>query len=314
LWNLCLSAQESPQGVPKELLEAKKLELRQEKVKSSRVWLLPRLANPASLTQKRPPKRRVDGRSKNALGSESSKTLGRKRGKSAPGDGEVVVEAVENTTGGIPESPARLPGGEVVTDIERPHLGATSILTFQLEPVHLDGLKEEAVDLLGLALCLERVPLLEPPHVGLGRWAERDLEREGGRGVLADRPRVTGEATEGLEDAVQITVMLELDQVPAVIHLTHLPEDTEGNTRLLHPAVGPGRLLRGTHEKEEIAYHRGRDLDLYYTCVPAHNRAPENRAAGTTDEENFRLMIQELIEEKHALMLARATNPEMTVD
>lgn len=32
LWNLCLSAQENPQGVPKELLEAKKLELIQEKV------------------------------------------------------------------------------------------------------------------------------------------------------------------------------------------------------------------------------------------------------------------------------------------
>lgn len=32
LWLLCLSAQENPQGVPKELLEAKKLELIQEKV------------------------------------------------------------------------------------------------------------------------------------------------------------------------------------------------------------------------------------------------------------------------------------------
>ncbi|CZT09802.1 uncharacterized protein RCO7_02178 [Rhynchosporium graminicola] len=33
LWNLCLSAQSNPQGVPKELLEAKKLELIQEKLK-----------------------------------------------------------------------------------------------------------------------------------------------------------------------------------------------------------------------------------------------------------------------------------------
>ncbi|ETI23172.1 hypothetical protein G647_04969 [Cladophialophora carrionii CBS 160.54] len=32
LWNLCLSAQSNPQGVPKELLEAKKLELMQEKI------------------------------------------------------------------------------------------------------------------------------------------------------------------------------------------------------------------------------------------------------------------------------------------
>ena len=32
LWNLCLSAQTSPQGIPRELLEAKKMELIQEKV------------------------------------------------------------------------------------------------------------------------------------------------------------------------------------------------------------------------------------------------------------------------------------------
>ncbi len=32
LWKLLLSAQASPQGVPKELLEAKKMELMQEKV------------------------------------------------------------------------------------------------------------------------------------------------------------------------------------------------------------------------------------------------------------------------------------------
>jgi serine/arginine repetitive matrix protein 1 len=32
MWNLFLSAQSSPQGVPQELLEAKKLELIQEKV------------------------------------------------------------------------------------------------------------------------------------------------------------------------------------------------------------------------------------------------------------------------------------------
>lgn len=35
LWKLCLSAQSNPQGVPKELLEAKKLELIQEKASYS---------------------------------------------------------------------------------------------------------------------------------------------------------------------------------------------------------------------------------------------------------------------------------------
>ena len=37
LWTLCLSAQSNPQGVPKELLEAKKLELIQEKVSYTKV-------------------------------------------------------------------------------------------------------------------------------------------------------------------------------------------------------------------------------------------------------------------------------------
>jgi serine/arginine repetitive matrix protein 1 len=35
LWNLMLSAQENPAGVPKELLEAKKAELKQEQVSTS---------------------------------------------------------------------------------------------------------------------------------------------------------------------------------------------------------------------------------------------------------------------------------------
>ncbi|KAK4147913.1 uncharacterized protein C8A04DRAFT_24475 [Dichotomopilus funicola] len=46
LWKLLLSAQASPQGVPKELLEAKKLELMQEKVRRSRRTKL--LKKPAS--------------------------------------------------------------------------------------------------------------------------------------------------------------------------------------------------------------------------------------------------------------------------
>ncbi|KAJ5930034.1 hypothetical protein N7466_005527 [Penicillium verhagenii] len=36
LWSLCLSGQENPQGVPKELLEAKKLELIQEKLEAEK--------------------------------------------------------------------------------------------------------------------------------------------------------------------------------------------------------------------------------------------------------------------------------------
>jgi serine/arginine repetitive matrix protein 1 len=40
LWKLLLSAQDSPQGVPKELLEAKKQELLQEKVWATHIGQL----------------------------------------------------------------------------------------------------------------------------------------------------------------------------------------------------------------------------------------------------------------------------------
>lgn len=46
LWKLFLSAQDSPQGVPKELLEAKKLELIQEKVTCKKSPTTKRSSNP----------------------------------------------------------------------------------------------------------------------------------------------------------------------------------------------------------------------------------------------------------------------------
>lgn len=52
LWNLCLSAQASPQGVPKELLEAKKLELIQEKARSPLPILLKHSSDLSPLTDR----------------------------------------------------------------------------------------------------------------------------------------------------------------------------------------------------------------------------------------------------------------------
>ncbi|KAI9778600.1 MAG: hypothetical protein M1839_007993 [Geoglossum umbratile] len=60
LWSLCLSAQSNPQGVPKELLEAKKLELLQEKV----------------LTRRKLPKKRAENASKRKHESEKSRVYG----------------------------------------------------------------------------------------------------------------------------------------------------------------------------------------------------------------------------------------------
>ncbi|KAN0070430.1 hypothetical protein V8E54_011299 [Elaphomyces granulatus] len=103
--------------------------------------------------------------------------------------------------GGIPDfpAPAHPPEGKVVTNIEMLDLGAMLILTLQVKPVHLDGLKEEAVD---IALCLED-SLLKPCHLRLDlQAAEKGPEKENSHGALADSPRVTGDNTKGLEDVV----------------------------------------------------------------------------------------------------------------
>jgi serine/arginine repetitive matrix protein 1 len=58
LWQLCLSAQSSTAGVPKELLEAKKMELRQEKVRghlSSQLYT----SNDGSSRPRKPPRKLV---------------------------------------------------------------------------------------------------------------------------------------------------------------------------------------------------------------------------------------------------------------
>ncbi|KAI9692956.1 MAG: hypothetical protein M1822_004951 [Bathelium mastoideum] len=85
LWMLCLSAQSNAQGVPKELLEAKKLELIQEK-------------------QKKPP----DAASKKRRVSEILIKFVKKsveKGKAHVHDG---VEVAETTTGFLAETPDRL--------------------------------------------------------------------------------------------------------------------------------------------------------------------------------------------------------------
>ncbi|KAL6715861.1 hypothetical protein ACLMJK_006822 [Lecanora helva] len=75
LWLLCLSAQTNPQGVPKELLEAKKLELIQEK-------------------PRKPPKKLSDVKSRRDNGIVILKTFARENGENAVGV-EAMVKAAE---------------------------------------------------------------------------------------------------------------------------------------------------------------------------------------------------------------------------
>ncbi|KAI9802443.1 MAG: hypothetical protein M1825_002827 [Sarcosagium campestre] len=75
LWNLCLSAQSNPQGVPKELLEAKKLELIQEK--------------------KKPPKRRIGVVTRKAGVRLISQAYAREKEKVVAAEVTADVEAEE---------------------------------------------------------------------------------------------------------------------------------------------------------------------------------------------------------------------------
>ena len=94
LWKLCLSAQSNPQGVPKELLEAKKLELIQEKVHMDILPYSIRSSNSfARLKQKRPLRTLAgDARKINA---ETANLIA-----SVIGSGENAAAVVEGATAG----------------------------------------------------------------------------------------------------------------------------------------------------------------------------------------------------------------------
>jgi hypothetical protein len=70
LWNLCLSAQSNPQGVPKELLEAKKLELIQEKVGRNVASQRYTTTDALRSMRKRQPKRQASAKNRSKLVSE----------------------------------------------------------------------------------------------------------------------------------------------------------------------------------------------------------------------------------------------------
>lgn len=99
------------------------------------------------------------------------------------------------------------------------------------------------------------------------------------------------------EDAVQAGLSA------GVIHRGHvlLPDETgEGSGRdLCLPTVHPDRLLPGIVAREGMLHPRGHRIIRVLGLV---------RKA--TDGENL-LMIQELIEKRHPLILERPANPEM---
>jgi len=93
LWKLCLSAQTNPQGVPKELLEAKKLELIQEKVRLCPIlWIC--LADRHRLKQRKLRKKLADVERKSNAASVRSIILETAREPSVEVEVEVQADEV----------------------------------------------------------------------------------------------------------------------------------------------------------------------------------------------------------------------------
>ncbi|EON64323.1 hypothetical protein W97_03554 [Coniosporium apollinis CBS 100218] len=123
LWNLCLSAQSNPQGVPKELLEAKKLELIQEKTR-----LPPRCADAESRTKHE---------------TETLRASARENGQTGAGtvaEDADHTEEIETSIEDRAEIQDLLRQGDVVPTISASRLqGATWILTSLLVAGEMTG-------------------------------------------------------------------------------------------------------------------------------------------------------------------------------
>ncbi|KAJ5714836.1 uncharacterized protein N7483_012017 [Penicillium malachiteum] len=199
LWSLCLSGQENPQGVPKELLEAKKLELIQEKLR-------------------------------NPLADRGSKTS-RETGKWMISDGENVeiAEIADEQEEALATVAVTLVAGdhahhatEAGIDTVNPHLAANSILTSHLAPT-------EVADQLGPLLDLDPPPAphLAPHHVAAIKNDVIDPQIVSVAAITVD-PLPPMHETAEKRDAIRTTV-IDTDPLPAVNHPAHeLPEETDG--------------------------------------------------------------------------------------
>ncbi|THC88400.1 hypothetical protein EYZ11_012150 [Aspergillus tanneri] len=200
LWSLCLSAQENAQGVPKELLEAKKLELIQEK--------------------KEPLKKLVDRKSRSGHESGSWNSSGGESETSALEEVEEVGAAEVATLIDV----GLRPGDTVVTVFETFRLDGSSIRTSPQVPAEAVTLRDHQIA-LSLALALDRL-------LHLGHLIDNAMQAGTGTGAVdrgATPSPQTGGIAEGREGAVRFTV-IELDPIPAVIHRAHVvPEETEGD-------------------------------------------------------------------------------------
>ncbi|EEA19128.1 PWI domain mRNA processing protein, putative [Talaromyces marneffei ATCC 18224] len=184
LWNLCLSAQSSPQGVPKELLEAKKLELKQEKNELR--------------------KKHVGGKNKNASAKENWNLSDRERERT------VTVGFV--TTEGAGALTAEVHGLLGVTaQTGGVHLRAESLIPTYHEATG------KAVEVLDRNPVQYRAHRLFPDHLLVARTAQMNATGDARDLQAGHRLQMEG-ITKEAGDKARHTVMIEIDLLPAMNH------------------------------------------------------------------------------------------------
>ncbi|MCJ1361332.1 hypothetical protein MMC16_000430 [Acarospora aff. strigata] len=194
LWTLCLSAQSNPQGVPKELLEAKKLELIQEKLQ----------------------KKRVDARSRREFAIETLTISGNGNEESVAGDADAAAEEVEILTDVHP-----------ATHGLRPREDAAHLIATTTEDHRRDG-RWTHISLAVVEGDIEmredvahhqlrdpsRAPDLHPPQpiaVGCAMIADHDMIDVGTGRTDHAHHLPDDKIPEGGEEGLQIVVITEQD-------------------------------------------------------------------------------------------------------
>ncbi|KAH8694106.1 PWI domain-containing protein [Talaromyces proteolyticus] len=254
LWNLCLSAQSSPQGVPRELLEAKKLELRQEKLDAEKAAQEARERKEKELEREREiesirQRERAD-RDRGFRGGRGGRDYARRSSRSPR-------RRSPDRRGPPPrrEFDSYVPrGGGRGRRYSRSH--------------HLPAVHTARIDV---------IEDVRDPLAGL-------------------HPQVEG-GTEETGDKARLTVMLEIDLLPAVIRHAHLvPEEFDDETHL--PVAD---LVHRRHEpkSEDIALHLDQRLG-----------GPEEMTVRNDQYLLTRETVQERIQ--RLILLSKASIPKMT--
>ncbi|OJJ34004.1 hypothetical protein ASPWEDRAFT_173437 [Aspergillus wentii DTO 134E9] len=237
LWSLCLSGQENPQGVPKELLEAKKLELIQEKIEAEKAAEEARRQKEQEQTRERDLERLRQR-------ERSDRARGGRRGGGRGDDAAAIVFA------SLPRDGSSI------------HMSPQALVEDADPPGHR------------VALPLDLCP--HPGHHLVNKTKVEIGETDAVARSAARFPRIEGTAGDR-EDAVQTMVIELDPSPAVIHPAHVLPEETEGDRDRCRPAVHPDLLYAEIDAGEETLPFRGQDLHLTALVLGLEGQARKSR-------------------------------------